>query len=110
MCLAVAYCSKDWQVDQDKLVLGEPMKVPNDMSYVRMVEGKITYTYKPPSGMKTDEKHIPRKGENNLLLLFCMLCCVVLCYAAAPPFGRPGTPPVRCCNLQCTIHYRVLYV
>ena len=25
------------------------------------------------------------------------------CYEAAPPFGRPGTPPVRCCNLQCTI-------
>ena len=27
----------------------------------------------------------------------------MFCYEAAPPFGRPGTPPVRCCNLQCTI-------
>ena len=32
-----------------------------------------------------------------------VVCCVVLCYAAAPIFGCPGTPPVRCCNLQCTI-------
>jgi len=41
-------------------------------------------------------------GENNLRVL-CLMLYVVLCYAAAPPFGRPGTPPVRCCNLQCTI-------
>ena len=49
------------------------------------------------------------EGEHNLLVL-CRTWYVVWCYAAAPPFGRPGTPPVRCCNLQCTIQHRVLYV
>ena len=48
------------------------------------------------------QKHNLREGENNLRVL-CCTWYVVWCYAAAPPFGHPGTPPVRCCNLQCTI-------
>ena len=55
---------------EGELVLGEPMKAPGAF---RMGEGKVVYNYKPPSGMKTDEKFwikVQSNGKDHEILIY----------------------------------------
>lgn len=55
---------------EGELVLGKPMKAPGAF---RMGEGKVVYNYKPPSGMKTDEKFwikVQSNGKDHEILIY----------------------------------------